>query len=331
MFYYMESPSFDAYFNLALEQHVFDAFPKEHSYFMLWRNRNAIIVGKHQNVAAEINQEYVKSENIAVVRRLSGGGAVYHDLGNINFTFIEAAANPEKLDFSVYCKPLLKLLQRMGVPAELSGRNDMVVDGKKFSGNSQYIKNGRVMHHGTILFDSKLDQLSRLLTPSGDKMISKGISSVRSRVTNLKPFLDEGMTVEGFVAQLRASFMEQFDMRQLALSHEDLLAVRRLEQSVYRQWSWNYGRAPKYGVSKKRHIDGVGTLEIELEVGKEGRIDALAFFGDYFGSRDSRQLAQLLIGHTLEEKELQAVLDPVDLELYFSGVLQKQFLDALLL
>lgn len=145
--YYIESPSHDPHFNLALEQYVFDRLDRSHDYFMLWQNDNAIIVGKHQNTIGEINASYVKEHDISVVRRLSGGGAVYHDLGNINFTFISDTGDASMFDFSTFCRPVVKALHSIDVPAEINGRNDMTVDGKKFSGNSQYMKHGRVMHH----------------------------------------------------------------------------------------------------------------------------------------------------------------------------------------
>jgi len=148
---YIESRNSSPFHNLALEQFVFDNLGLENDCFMLWQNDNSIIVGKHQNTSGEINAAFVKERNITVARRLSGGGAVYHDLGNLNFTFITGAEKTEGIDFSVFCEPIGKALRSFGVPVEISGRNDMTVDGKKFSGNAQYIKNGRVMHHGTIL------------------------------------------------------------------------------------------------------------------------------------------------------------------------------------
>ena len=151
MMYYLESGSHDPGFNLALEQYVFDRLDRAHAYCMLWQNDNAIIVGKNQNTVGEINAAYVKEHGIRVVRRLSGGGAVYHDLGNINFTFIVDSGATAAFDFSTFCRPIVKALEHFGVHAEINGRNDMTIDGKKFSGNSQYGKQGRTMHHGTIL------------------------------------------------------------------------------------------------------------------------------------------------------------------------------------
>ncbi|MDR2718490.1 MAG: lipoate--protein ligase family protein, partial [Treponema sp.] len=198
MNYYIESRSTDPCRNLALEQFVFDFLDRRHSYFMLWQNHNSIIVGKHQNTLAEINSVFVKAHNISVVRRLSGGGAVYHDPGNLNYTFITDAGTDNTIDFAAFCLPVQKALVSFGVPVEITGRNDMTVMGRKFSGNAQYLKHERIMHHGTILYDSCMDTLSQALNLSNDKIESKGIQSVRSRVTNIRPYMKTNMPIEDF-------------------------------------------------------------------------------------------------------------------------------------
>ena len=187
----------DPAFNLAVEEYVFDYLPKDRMYVMLWQNDNAIIIGKNQNTLAEINESYVREQGIRVVRRLSGGGAVYHDMGNLNFTVI-ADAQGENLDFGRFCALVVKALQRVGVQAEINGRNDMTIDGKKFSGNAQYLRQGRVMHHGTILFDSNASVLANALQVDEAKIQAKGVKSVRSRVTNVRPCLPEDMTLPQF-------------------------------------------------------------------------------------------------------------------------------------
>ena len=153
---YLDLMTTDPSYNLAMEQYVFDCLPRDRMYFMLWQNDNAIIVGKYQNTIAEINEEAVRERGIRVVRRLSGGGAVYHDMGNLNFTFITDVGESNALDLKLFCEPVVRTLATLGVKAEVNGRNDITIDGKKFSGNSQYIRQGRVMHHGTIIFPYSL-------------------------------------------------------------------------------------------------------------------------------------------------------------------------------
>ncbi|MBR4256441.1 MAG: lipoate--protein ligase family protein, partial [Clostridia bacterium] len=179
----------DPYFNLASEQYLLDT--EEDDVFMLWRNRPSVIIGRNQNAYAEINRGFVTDNDIAVVRRLTGGGAVFHDLGNINFTFITKKGGADALDFARFCQPVIDALRALGVPAELSGRNDMTADGRKFSGNAQCVYNGRVMHHGTLLFDADMNSMAGALNVDPEKMKSKGVKSVRARVCNLREFLPD--------------------------------------------------------------------------------------------------------------------------------------------
>ena len=173
---YLDLTTTDPAFNLAVEEYVFEQLPRDRMYVMLWQNDNAIIIGKHQNTLAEINEAYVKEKNIRVVRRLSGGGAVYHDMGNLNFTVI-ADADGDNLDFGRFCRIVVRALARMGVEAQINGRNDMTIDGKKFSGNAQYLRQGRVMHHGTILFDSDGAVLANALQVDEEKIRAKGVKT----------------------------------------------------------------------------------------------------------------------------------------------------------
>ena len=219
---FIESNSNDPRFNLALEQYVFDEMPNDREYFWLWQNHNTIVVGKHQNTAQEINQTYVREHGITVVRRLSGGGAVYHDMGNVNFTFIADTGDMETLNLHAFCTPVVNTLEQIGVKAEVSGRNDITIDGKKFSGNSQYIKHGRIMHHGTLMFDSDLSVVSKALQVSSDKYESKGFKSVKSRVTNIKPYAPADMDMETFKNILKQYMVQGEDVEIHHLSEEEL-------------------------------------------------------------------------------------------------------------
>lgn len=328
MMRYLESGSTDPYFNLALEQYIFDSLPRDQSYFMLWQNDNTIVVGKHQNTFAEINADYVRDHSVRVARRLSGGGVVYHDLGNINFTFITDYTG-ENFDFAFFCRPVLRALTALGVPAALSGRNDMTIQGKKFSGNSQYIKQGRVMHHGTLMFDSNLDILEEALRVSPDKIRSKGIQSVRSRVTNICPYLDRPMTAQTFFAHLLNFMTTEFGLTPVFLASEDLGRVRQLRDGRYATWVWNYGESPAYQLEKRRRVEGCGEIQVHMDV-DGGVIQAIAFYGDYFSSRDPAQLAKMLAGTRLEERSLRQRLSQVNLEAFFHGITLRAFCDLLL-
>ena len=330
MNFYIESRRGDPHYNLALEQFVFDRLSRDHSYFMLWQNHNSIIVGKHQNTRAEINAAYVNAHNITVARRLSGGGAVYHDLGNLNFTFITGTDTGGGIDFAVFCEPIQKALVSFGVPVEIAGRNDMTVEGKKFSGNAQYRKEGRVMHHGTILYDSDLSILSRALNVSDDKIESKGIKSVRSRVTNIRPYMQTDMPVKDFWAALKEFMFAAFDMREYVLTAAENAAVEELRERVYSQWSWNYGASPPCNIRKTRRVEGCGKIEILLDMEKAGIINTIAFYGDFFGGADPEELAPLLMGRQLKYSDLKQALSGVDVSRYFHNLDREEFLSLLL-
>lgn len=318
MMRYIYSHSTDPYWNLALEQHVFDRLDRAYDYFMLWQNSNAIIVGKYQNTAAEINPDYVRENGIAVVRRLSGGGAVYHDLGNLNFTFI-ADSQEAGFDFSTFCAPVMRALATLGVRAELSGRNDMTIDGKKFSGNSMYVKNGRVMHHGTIMYDSDLRVLSSALNVPKDKIESKGVQSVRGRVTNIKPYMKEDIPIDRFIHALRGFMFQEYAMEEYRLTEDDYTSVRKLRDEVYSTWEWNFGASPQYSVHKKRRVEGCGKIEIFMEV-KQGVIQDIRFYGDFFGNGDHSDFNALLKGRQLSEKDLRSALYGIPVGDYFRNL-----------
>lgn len=329
MLTYLESPSTDPCFNLALEQYVFDALPRDREYFMLWRNDNAIIVGKHQNTAAEVNAAYVREHGVKVVRRLSGGGAVYHDLNNLNFTFIMDRSEGAPLDLKLFCTPVAKALNRMGVPAEVNGRNDITVNGMKFSGNAQYVRGGRVMHHGTILFDSDLSVVSRALRVTAEKLESKGVPSVRGRVTNLKPFFPEDVTLADFKKQLVSAIFEEGSVARYDFTAGDMKAVEALRDERYATWDWNWGTSPKAAIHRRRRVEGCGTVEAFIDTDR-GRVTGLTFCGDYFGADDADALTALLIGTPLEESALRAALGGLDVSRYFTGLGAEDLISLLL-
>ena len=316
---YLESPSTDPAFNLALEQFVFDEMPRDHEYFMLWQNKNAIIVGKYQNTAAEINAAYVKEHDIQVIRRLSGGGAVYHDLGNINFTFITDAENGESIDLAVFCQPVVKALAKLGVTAEITGRNDITIEGQKFSGNAQYVRQGRIMHHGTIMFDSNLGVVAQALNVPQDKIESKGIKSVRSRVTNVKPYVKGDLGIREFWAALKQYMVEERSLEQHTFTPAELERVEAIRAERYGTWDWNFGKSPRYSIQKARRVEGCGRIEVSYEVDK-GHITAFAVYGDFFGNAEPEELTQLLIGRKPEEEDLRAALSGVNVDRYFKNL-----------
>lgn len=318
----------DPEFNLAAEQYVFDALPKDRMYFMLWQNDNAIIIGKYQNTHAEINEPFVREHGIKVVRRLSGGGAVYHDMGNLNFTFIMDAGNVETLDLHLFCEPIAKSLQSIGVNAVINGRNDITIDGRKFSGNSQYMKQGRVMHHGTIMFNSDLGIVNDALKVDPDKIKAKGIKSVRSRVTNVSEHLSSDITLEQFRALLLNNIIKDNSAEEYVLSPADIEAIEKIRAERYSKWEWNYGFSPECTMQKKKRFEGVGTVEALLTVDK-GEIKALSFYGDFFSTDAPEALAERFIGLHPLLSDYEAALEGIDVGRYFTNMTKEQLIDLL--
>lgn len=325
---YIDWKETDPQINLAFEEYVFNQMDQDESYFLLWQNDNAVIVGKHQNTIEEINQEYIRENDIKVVRRLSGGGAVYHDLGNLNFTFIVNDRGREQFDFQTFTRPLVEALKTLGVNAEFNSRNDIAIDGKKFSGNSQYAKRGRILHHGTILFNSNLATIQSALKVKKDKIESKGIKSVKSRVTNITDYLDETYTMEDFKAALLKAMFANDNLEKITLSNEEIQAIERLKTEKYATWDWNYGKSPQYNLRKERKCD-FGLITVLLQVEK-GEIKDLHFYGDYFGNGDIQELEALFIGVKPSEAALSEVLINTDLADYINGLDAKTLIDLIL-
>ncbi len=324
---FIDVVSTDPTFNLALEQYVFDCLPRDKNYFLLWQNDGAVIIGRHQNTLAEINAPYIKEQGIRVVRRLSGGGAVYHDMGNLNFTFIQDSETGIALDLGLFCRPVAAAIRALGADAQVNGRNDITLEGKKFSGNAQYVKEGRVMHHGTLLFDSNMQAASNALRPDPEKIKAKGVASVRSHITNLKPYLP-GVTLTDFKAKLLEKLFEGRPMEHYILTDADLAAIEKLQKERYATWDWNYGSSPPGDLIRKKRIEGCGTVEVRLSV-KGGIIREAVFFGDFFSARDPRELAQRLIGLRPVRADLGKALEDVDISQYFANLSKDVFLAIL--
>lgn len=303
------------YFNLAMEEYLLKNSTED--LFILWRNKPSVIVGKNQNTLSEINLEYVKENSIPVVRRQSGGGAVFHDLGNINFTFITNNNNSFS-DFKKFTQPIIDLLKTMGLDATFSGRNDLLIDGKKFSGNAQYNYRNKVMHHGTLLFSSQITDLSNALKVKSIKFEGKGIKSVKSRVTNISEHLDTKMSVLEF-KDLIMNYMSSIDSdnKLYTLSKEDIDGIEKLVEKKYNTWEWNFGNSPKYSFSNELKYPG-GNVEFNLEINK-GVISKIKFFGDFFGKEDIENLEILLSGVKHKEESLREILSNIDINNYLLG------------
>lgn len=314
--------------NLALEEYVFNQMSRDKEYLLLWQNDNAIIVGRHQNTLAEIDSHYVQEKGIRVVRRMSGGGAVYHDMGNLNFSFI-VDSESSQVDLRSFCLRVASALQKLGLDAQVDGRNDILANGCKISGNAQYVKEGRVMHHGTLLFDSNLSVLSAALKPDPEKIKAKGVQSVRSRVANIRSLLPEDMTLPQFRGFLAETLLQDIPHSRYELTAQDLEAVEAIRAQRYGTWDWNYGASPQCSLLHRRRMEGVGSVQAHISLDK-GCITEVVFHGDYFAGEDPAALAKLLRGCPLTRQALCAALQSVDPGRYIVGMTREAFLDLLL-
>ena len=314
---YIESDSTDPYYNLALEEYVFEDLDKGEEFLILWQNANSIIVGKYQNTAEEVNQSFVDEHHIRVARRLSGGGAVYHDTGNLNYTLIVDQKNNPDFNFSLFVIPVIEALRELGVNAEFNGRNDLTIGGRKFSGQSQYAKGGRIMHHGCIMLDSNLENVQDALRVKAAKFESKSIKSVRSRVTTINEHAPSPISMETFKETLKRHVLSTNNGGTYKLTPEDTAEIERLARDKYSTWDWNYGRSPACSIRRDAHFEG-GLICVQMNV-EYGSVSDIHFSGDFFGNRDLSQLEQSLIGLPLDE-HLKEKLSDLSVEEYIHGM-----------
>ena len=313
-----------AIFNLALEEYLLTNYEDE--FFMLWTSVPSILIGKHQNTYTEINIPYVQERDIPVVRRMSGGGTVFCDPGNINFTFIEND-QASFADFRKFTQPILTYIQSLGVDATFSGRNDLVIGEQKFSGNAQYRIKSRILHHGTLLFDSMIGDLVNALTPKDEKFKDKSVSSVKARVTNIKTHLpNKDMTVATFREEIYQHIHQTFeDSTFYNLTDADIEAVNRLVQEKYATWQWNYGDSPKYDYNNIRKFSS-GLVELGLTVQK-GLIKKISLHGDFFAREELTGLYDVLESAPHQKQALMQVLETVNLDDYLQGISKEDFVD----
>ncbi len=301
------------FFCLAAEEYLLKNFTDD--IFMLWQSEKTVVVGKHQNLLGEINYPFVRENNIKVARRISGGGTVFHDSGNVNFSFIKSVKSPAEISFKMFTAPVVEALAKLGVTATTSGRNDLLIEGLKISGNAEHVFKNRVLHHGTLLFNSDLKNLGQAIKVIPGKYESKAVQSNRSPVANISSFLKGKLTVEEFMQFLLGVQLEKPDNVYYDLNETDIQKIELLVEEKFKTWEWNFGYSPKYTFKNEIEIGGK-ILKIGMNVQK-GIIVEIKIEGDYFSEEESENLSSLIQNKRHFPEDVQQVMGNTE-ELIYS-------------
>jgi len=317
--------STDPYFNLAAEEYFLKSFQED--FFMLWRSRPSVVVGKHQNALAEINHEFVQSHQIPVARRLSGGGTVFHDPGNVNFTFIRNVEKISEVNFKIFTVPVIEALKKLGVQAYTTGRNDLLIEGKKISGNAEHIHKNRVMHHGTLLFSSQLEALKGALKVDLSKFEDKAVQSNRSEVTNIANYLSSPISVEEFTdflfEEIRQNTPESMFYQP---TPSDLEAIQKLSTEKYQTREWIYGYSPRYRFTNKLETEkGEILISLLVEKGLLVEVSVSGAISDIL----SRKITATLLGCGHELEEVNTRIYSLNGLLQAEGIIPANFIKAI--
>lgn len=314
---FLRNSETDPYYNMAFDEYCLESLAIDEPVFYLWQNRPAVIVGLNQEVNTEVNLDYLRQNNIVLARRVSGGGAVYHDWGNLNYTIVGRSEDLER-DYPEYAGLMMQALRKLGVQAELSGRNDILVEGKKVSGFAKRVSKNRLMVHGTLMYDVNLDVLTQSLNPPATKLQTKGIASVRSRVTNLREHLPEIKDIQDFKNRLEKALSNDYADEEYKLSVSEIEDIRTLANEKFGRWDWIYGRSPRATLTHSARLS-CGNIEIHLTL-NENRIASCRFGGDFIGNLPTSDIEMRLIGVSYDVLSIEKCLSEIEVSDYFDGV-----------
>ena len=323
---YIENMSHDPWFNLALEEY-FLHMNIEEDIISLWQNDRSVIIGRHQNTLEQINQKYTTDNDIKIARRMTGGGAVYHDLGNLNYTFITTVKDRENLDFRRFAQPVVDAVKLLGAELEITGRNDLTLNGRKVSGTAQAGIGNRILFHGTILFDVNERDMAEALQVDTKKLQAKGVKSVRNRVVNLKPHLASGTDIAGIKKAKISVLSDRYDVRQYIPAGNDRLCINELMAKKYASDMWIYGESKEGNFHNKCRFDG-GEVEVVMSL-KEGRIEECNVYGDFLGIYGVEKIEEMLKGKLYKYETVKACLKKVRMADYFGNITAEELLTCM--
>ena len=325
MKFLIQNYSTDPHFNMAFDEFCLEQLKADEPVFYLWQNRPSVIIGLNQSAYAEVNLPYLQEKGIVLARRVTGGGAVYHDLQNLNYT-ITGRIRDLETDYPSYLETMVRALRQLDVPAELSGRNDILVEGRKCSGYAKRVSRDRLMIHGTLMYDVDIDTLTQVLDTPGSKLSAAGVASVRSRVANLKDYLPQYSDIRAFRNALQALLAG--DDEEMILSPEQLASVEADATAKFRTWDWNYGRSPAAAFLVRRKFS-CGTVEASFSL-RSGRIDHLRFTGDFLGNLPPTPIEDALKGCRYTRGSMEAALSEEPVGNCFDGLSTQELTDLLL-
>lgn len=325
---YIETGSYKPDVNLAFEEYFLKSKDIGEDIFMLWQNEPVIIVGRFQNIPEEINLTAANAYHIQVLRRISGGGAVFHDQGNLCFSFIMRNISPHEIDKSKFIRPIVSALSRLGLQVAISDRNDLMVDGKKCSGSAMALHKDRLLFHGTLLFDTNLDILRELFDTSPHGVLSKGVKSVRSSVTNIMPYLNDTMDIFQLKECLKQHIFPDALMLDYIPTVEDLSSIQKLREVKYNTWEWNYGNNPKSSIKQSREFPN-GMLEIYLEIEK-GYLKTCRIDWDSLGISHIKEIEQRLTNIRYVYTDILDAIEELDTKCNFEPISKEGFLQCIM-
>ena len=321
---FIDSKNTDASFNFALEKYLMYNLDIADAYFLFWRTSPTVMIGKFQNTDEEVNMDFIKRNHINVVRRITGGGTVYTDMGGWQFSYITKQPDPGEISFLSFTAPIREALKNIGVNAYNSGRNDLLIYGKKISGNAQFKSKDVVLHHGTLLFNSNLDQLAAAL--NNGKMSGSRIKSAKDRVSNISTYMIESMTSEAF----RDILLDQLigDMTSYTLKKQDIKKINQIKAEQFDSWDWNFGKPPKSNVEKEKVCAG-GILKTKTHV-KNDLIHDIHFYGDFFEQGNLDAVRSALIGCSYNKTAILNALDDADAANCLYHITQHDILETII-